>query len=244
MQGSNPGLLHCRSVFYHLSHQGSVQFSRSVVSHSLRPHGLQHTGPPCPSSTPRVYSNSCLLSQWYHPTISSSVVHFFSHLQSLPASGYFQMSQFFTSGGQSIGISASISVLPMNIQDWSPLGWTGWVSSQFKGLLRVSSPRLSVIYNLHASHKYHRLPDLLAPSPQLGKLPGLSPLPSFTSLSLQGKRVALWLFFSWARIQDNDRSLVCFLCLRNHCPALLEAQNLQAIVSWTFFCFSVSQSRW
>ena len=215
------------------------------MSDSLPPHGLQHARPPCPSPTPGVHPNPCPLSQWCHPTISSSGIPFSSCPQSFPASGFFPMSQLFASRGQSIGVSASASIqIPMNTQDWSPLGWTGWVSSQFKGLLRVSSPRLSVIYNLHASHKYHRLPDLLAPSPQPGKLPGLSPLPSFTSLSLQGKRVALWLFFSWARIQDNDRSLVCFLCLRNHCPALLEAQNLQAIVSWTFFCFSVSQSRW
>ena len=100
------------------------QFSRSVVSDSLRPHGLQHSRPPCPSPTPGVYSNLCLLSRWCHPAISSSVVPFSSHLQSFPASGSFQMSQFFTSGGQSIGVSASASVLPMNIQDWFSLGWT------------------------------------------------------------------------------------------------------------------------
>ena len=111
----------------------SVQFSRSVVSNSLQPHGLQHTRPCCPSPTPRVYSNSCPLSQWCHPTISSSVFPFSSSLQS------FQMSQFFTSGGQSTGVSASISVLPMNIQDWIPLGWTGWISLQNKGLSRVFS---------------------------------------------------------------------------------------------------------
>ena len=100
------------------------QFSLSVMSDSLSPHEPQHTRPPCPSPTPRVYSNSCPLSQWWHPAISSSVVPFSSHLQSFPASGYFQMNQFFTSGGQSIGVSASTSVLPMNIQDWFPLGWT------------------------------------------------------------------------------------------------------------------------
>ena len=104
-----------------------LQFSCSVVSDSLRPHGPQHTRPPCPSPTPRVYSNSCSLSQWYHPTISSSVVPF-SCPQSFPASGSFQMSQFFASGGQSIGVSSSASVLPVNIQDWFPLGWTGWIS--------------------------------------------------------------------------------------------------------------------
>ena len=117
----------------------SVQFSCSVMSDSLRPHGLQHARPPCPSPTPRVYSNSCPLSQWCHPTISSSVIPFSSHLQSCPASGSFPMSQFFASGGQSIGVSASTSVLPMNIQDWCPLGWTGWISLQSKGLSRVFS---------------------------------------------------------------------------------------------------------
>ena len=103
----------------------SVQFSRSVVSDSLQIHGLQHARPPCPSPTPRVYSNSCPLSQWCHSTTSLSVVPFSSCLQTFPASGSFPMSQFFTSGGQSIGVSASASVLPMNIQDWFPLGWTG-----------------------------------------------------------------------------------------------------------------------
>ena len=113
------------STFYFMS---SVQFSCSVVSDSLRPHGLQHARLPCPSPTSRAYSNSCPLSGWYHPTvISSSVVPFSSHLQSFPALGSFQMSQFFSSGGQSIGISASASVLPMNIQDWFPLGLTGWI---------------------------------------------------------------------------------------------------------------------
>ena len=116
-----------------------VQFSRTVMSDSLQPHGLQHTRPPCPSPTPRVYSNSCPSSQWCHPTISSSVIPFFFCLQSFPASGSFQMSLFFTSGGQSIGVSASALVLPVNIQDWSPLGWTGWISLQSKGLSRVFS---------------------------------------------------------------------------------------------------------
>ena len=104
------------------------QFSFSVMSDSLQPHGLQHARHPCPSLTPWVSSNSYPLSWWCHPTISSSVVPFSSCLQSFPASGSFQMSQFFTSGGQSIGASASASVLPMNIQDWFPLGWTGWIS--------------------------------------------------------------------------------------------------------------------
>ena len=117
----------------------SVQFSCSVMSNSLWPHGLQHTTPPCLSPTPVVYSNSCPLSQWCHPTISSSVIPFSSCLQSFPASGSFQMSQFFISGGQRIGVSSSASVLPMNIQDWFPLGFTGWNSLQSKGLSRVFS---------------------------------------------------------------------------------------------------------
>ena len=114
------------------------QFS-SVPSDSLRPCGLQHARPPCPSPTPRVYSNSCPLSWWCHPTISSSVILFSSCLQSFPASGSFQMSQLFATGGQSIGVSASTSVLPMYIQDWFPLGWIGFISLQSKGLSRVFS---------------------------------------------------------------------------------------------------------
>ena len=117
----------------------SVQFSCSVVSNSLRPHESQHARPPCPSPTPGVHPNSCQLSQWCHPTIASSVVPFSSCPQSFPASGSFQMSQLFASGGQSIGVSASTSVLPLNTQDWSPLGWTGWISLQSKGLSRVFS---------------------------------------------------------------------------------------------------------
>ena len=114
--------------------QSLVQFSRSVVSDSLRSHGLQHTRLHCPSPIPRVCSNSCPSSQWYHPTTSSSVIPFSFCLQSFPSSGSFPMSQFFTSGSQSIGASASASVLPMNIQDWFPLGLTGWISLQSKGL--------------------------------------------------------------------------------------------------------------
>ena len=114
----------------------SVQFSHSVC---LQPHGLQHDKLPCPSPAPRACSNSCPLSWWCHLTISSSVVPFSSHLEFSPASGAFQMSQFFTSGGQSTGVSASASDLPKNIQDWFPLGWTGWISLQSKGLSRIFS---------------------------------------------------------------------------------------------------------
>ena len=117
----------------------SVQFSRWVLSNSLRPQRLQHAMPLCPLPNPDVYSNSCPLSQWCHPTISSSVVPFSSHLQSFPASGSFQMSQLFASDGQSMGVSTLTSVLPMNIQDWYPLERTGWISLQSKGLSRVFS---------------------------------------------------------------------------------------------------------
>ena len=120
------------------SESSSVQFSSSVVSDSLQPHEPQHRRPPCPSPTPGVHPNSCPLSWWCHPTISSSAVPFSSCPQSLPASGSFPMSQLFTSGGQRIGVSTSTSVLPTNIQDWS-LGWTGWISLQSKGLSRVFS---------------------------------------------------------------------------------------------------------
>ena len=117
----------------------SVQFSPSVMSDSLRSHELQHARPPCPSPTPGIYSNSCPSSWWCHPAISSSVVPFSSCLQSFPTSGSFPVSQLFTWGGQSIGVSASALVFPMNTQDWSPLGRTGWISLQSKGLSRVFS---------------------------------------------------------------------------------------------------------
>ena len=121
------------------SQSSSVQFSRSVVSDSLHPHGRQHARPPCPSPTPGVHSDSRPSSQWCRPAISSSVVPFSSCPQSFPASGSFPMSQLFTWSGQSIGISASASVLPMNTQDWSSLGWASWISLQSKGLSRVFS---------------------------------------------------------------------------------------------------------
>ena len=128
-----PGASYRRYMF------SSVQFSRSVVSDSLRPHESQHARPPCLSPTPGVHPDSCPSSQWCHPAISSSVAPFSSFLKSFPASGSFSMSQFFASGGQGIEVSASASVLPINIQAWFPLGWPGWISLQSKGLSRVFS---------------------------------------------------------------------------------------------------------
>ena len=147
----------------------SVQFSRSVMSDSSKPPRLQHARPPCPSPTPGGHSNSCSLSQWCRATISSSVVPFSSCLQSFPASGPFPVSRFFTSGGQSCGVSASASVLPMNIQDWFPWGWTGWIcprdsqesspTPQFKSInsLAVSflySPTLTSIHDHWKNHSF------------------------------------------------------------------------------------------
>ena len=142
-----------------------VQFSCSVVSHSLQPHGLQHIRPPCRSPTPGVNSNLCPLSLWCHPTILSSVIPFSSHLQSFPALEYFPMSWFFTSGGQSIGVSASASVLPMNNQDWFPLGLAAWISLQAKDSQKssptpqfksINSSVLSFLYSqtLTSIHDY------------------------------------------------------------------------------------------
>ena len=115
----------------------NFQFSHTIMSDSLWSHGLQHASLPCPSPTSGVHPNPCPLCRWCHPTISSSVIPFSSCPQSFPASGSFQMSQLFASGGQSIGVSASTSVLPMNTQDWSPWGWTDWISLQSKGLSKV-----------------------------------------------------------------------------------------------------------
>ena len=140
----------------------SVQFSHSVVSDSLRPHEPPHTRPPCPSQTPGVYPNPGPSSWWCHPAISSSVVLFSSCLQSFPASGSFPMSQLSAWDGQNIGVSVSTSVLPMNTQDWSPLGWTGWISFQSKGLkslLQHHSPKASILlwsafFTVQLSHPY------------------------------------------------------------------------------------------
>ena len=156
------GTPHGGVMFNHIC-ISSVQFNRSVMSNSLQPHGPQHARPPCPSPTPKVYPSSCPSSWWCHPTISSSVIPFSSCSQSLPASGSFQMSQLSSSGGQSIGISASTSVLPMNIQDWSPLGWMGWTSLQSKGLSKsllqhhsskASILRCSAFFIVELSHPY------------------------------------------------------------------------------------------
>ena len=124
----------CFNIFKSLQFS---QFSCSIVSNFLRPLGLQHTRLPCPSPTSKACSNSCPLSRWCHPAISSSVVPFSSCLQSFPASGSFPVSQFFTSGGQSIGVSASASVLPVNSQGWFPSGLTGWISLQSRGVTGV-----------------------------------------------------------------------------------------------------------
>ena len=140
-----------------------VQLSCSVVSDSLWPHESQHARPPCPTPTPRVYSNSCPSSWWYYPAISSSVIPFSSHPQPFPASRSFPMSQLFISGDQNIEVSASASVLPKNTQDWSPLGWTGWISLQSKGLSRVFSNttvqkasilQCSAFFTVQLSHPY------------------------------------------------------------------------------------------
>ena len=140
-----------------------VQLSCSVVFDSLWPHESQHARPPCPTPTPRVYSNSCPSSWWYYPAISSSVIPFSSHPQPFPASRSFPMSQLFISGDQNIEVSASASVLPKNTQDWSPLGWTGWISLQSKGLSRVFSNttvqkasilQCSAFFTVQLSHPY------------------------------------------------------------------------------------------
>ena len=160
--------------------QCSVQFSHSVMSDSLKPHGLQHARLPCPLPTPGAYSNSCPSSQWCYPTISTSFSPFSFQSQSFPGSGSFQMSQFFPSCGQSIGVSATASVLPMNIQDWSPLGWTGWISLQSKGLSVVFSnatvqkhqsfgTQLSLQSNSHIHAWPLEKPDLWLDGPLLAK---------------------------------------------------------------------------
>ena len=167
---------HSLNIFFHILNPLVISSSLMALTTSqfcsvqstaqscpaLRLHGLQHTRPPCPSPTPRVYSNSCPLSWWCHPTISSSVVPFSSRLQSFLASGSFPVSQFFASGGQSIGVSVSTPVLPMNIQDWFPLELTGWISLQSKGLSslfqhhssKASILRHSAFFTVQLWHPY------------------------------------------------------------------------------------------
>ena len=142
--------------FHFLGYEGmfSVQFSCSVVSDSLWPHELHHARPPCPLPTPGVHPNPCPLCRWCHPTISSSFVPFSSCPQSFPASGSFQMSQLFTWGGQRTGVSASTSVLPMKTQDWSPLGWTGWISLPRDSQESSPTPQFKSINSLALSFLY------------------------------------------------------------------------------------------
>ena len=153
------------------TYQSVSQFSHLVVSDYIWPHEPQHSRPPRPSPTCRVYPNSCPLSWWCHPTISSSVIPFSSCPQSFPASGSFPMTQLFTSGGQSTGLSASTSVLPMNTQDWSPLGWTGWISLQSKGLSRVFS---NTTVQKHLQHSAFFMVQLSHPYMTTGKTIALS----------------------------------------------------------------------
>ena len=182
----------------------SVQFSCSDMSDSLRLHGLQHARLPCPLPTPGVYSNSCPLSRWCHPTISSSVVPFFSCLQSFPASGSFPMRQFFASGGQSIGVSPSASVLPMNIQDWFPLGWAGWISLQSKGLSRVFSNTTVQKYQFfHVkislwSNSHIHIWLLEKPSVQFSSVWTLSPVQLFATLWTVAHQASLFITNSWS----------------------------------------------
>ena len=144
---------HHTSLELEMASVQSVQFSRSAMSDSLRPHELQHARPPCPSPIPGVYPNPCLSSRWCHPAILSSVVPFSSCPQSLPASGSFPMSQLFTWGGQSVGVSASASVLPVNTQDLSPLGWTGWIS-----LLEMAYPKAHITVSPRIRLLFHLIP--------------------------------------------------------------------------------------
>ena len=184
------------------------------MSDSLQPHGLQHSRPPCPSQTLRACSNSCLLSWWCHPTISSSVIPFSSHLQSFPASGSFQMSQFFISGGQSIGVSASASVLPMNIQDWFPLGWTGWISLQCKRLKSLCQHRSSKASSLW--HSAFFIVQLSHPYMTIGKTIAL------TRLTFVGEVMSL-LFNTLSRL------VITFLP-RSKCFLISWLQSASAVI--------------
>ena len=196
----------------------SVQFSHSVMSDSLQPHEPQHARPPCPSPTARVYPYPCPLSRWCHPTISSSVVPFSSCPQSFPASGSFQMSQLFASGGQSTGVSASTSVLPVNTQDWSPAGWTVWISLQSKGLSRV----------VHVYFKFNNL----CLSPAL-TLVNLDMRLSFCSKGLANKFHATWHF------RSHHFQLCCVFRCQNKLPAYFPnfAQCFSVSTLHYYYCY-------
>ena len=199
----------------------------SVVFNSLQPHELQHARPPCPSPTPGVYTKLCPLSQWCHPTISSSVVPFSSCPQSIPASGSFQMSQLFPSGGQSIGVSASTSVLPMNTQDWYPLQWTGWISLQSKVLSRVfflqhHSSKASIILHsaffiVQLSHHYMTTGKIIA----------------LTTQTFLGKVMSL-LFNMLARLVITSRSKHLLIsCLQSPSAVILEPPTIKSATVYT-----------
>ena len=208
----------------------SVQFSNSVVSDSLRPHELQHARPPCLSPIPGVYPNSCPLSWWCHPAISSSVVPFSSCPQSLPASESFPMNQFFPCSGQSIGVSASASVLPMNTQDWSPLGWTGWISLQSKWLLGLQSSLWCLaFFTVQLSHPYMTTGKTIALTRQtrlwfVGKVMSLlfNMLSMLLIISLpRSKRLLIsWLQSPSAVILEPPQNKVshCFHCIPIYFP--------------------------
>ena len=196
------------------------------MSDSLRPHGLQHARPPCPSPTPGVYSNSRPLSRWCHPTISSSVVPFSSRLQSFPESGSFQMSQFFLSGGQSTRVSASASVLSMNIQDWFPWGWTGW-SPCSSGLLQHHRSKASILQN-----SAFFILQLSQPYMTTGKTKAL------TTRTFVGKVMSL-LFNMLSRlvIAFLPRSKCLLISwLQSPSAVILEPQK---IISYCFHCFPI-----
>ena len=188
------------------------------MSDALQTHGLQHARPPCPSPTPRLYSNTCPLSQWCHLTISSSVIPFSSCPQTFPASGSFQMSQLFTSGGQSMGVSASTCVLPMNTQVWSPLAWTGWISLQSEGLSRVFS---NTTVQKHHSSALSFIVQISHPFMSTGKTIAL------TRWIFVGK--AMSLFFSMLSrlfITFLPRSKCLFIsCLRSPSAVILEPKK-------------------
>ena len=196
------------------------------MSDSLRTHEPQHARPPCPSPTPRIYPDPCPLSQWCHPTISSSVVPFFSCPQYFPASGSFQMSQLFTSGGQSIGVSASASVLPMNTKDWYPLGWTGWISLQSRGFSRVfSNTTVQSINSLALSFLY---------SPTLTSIHDYWKIIALTTRAFVGKVMSLLLSMLSKLVitflPKSKRFLISWL--QSPFAVILEPQKIKSATDW------------